>query len=256
MKVILATAKAPHNRRSDFAMRTWVGADEVREIECARTAADIGCRRECFYIKDLYDESLKLAPDDIFVFMNNDCALVSGWADVLIPAVYQFGVAYSHRAIVQKFTKPLSLKDIANLKTDLGMDLIAFRPAWWMKYRDEFPDAVHSHEGYDFAAIWYARKEGFDRMPAIIYHEAHPSFWNRSENLQNDPVQKHVRKLLTEWAHKVGAQKYLGSNYLFKSIYTQYSDQAPYAPMLSNRERKEIQSAAIRLASARWKRKW
>jgi hypothetical protein len=254
MKIILATSKAPHNERSDFAMSTWIGADEVREIECARTAADIGCKRGCFYVKDVFDQALALEPDDIFIYLNNDCALASGWRDILVPAVQKFGCAYSHRAIVAKFFKPLTMKDISRLPADLGTDLMAFQPAWWLKYRDEFPEGVFSHEGFDFAVAWYMRKAGFDRIPPILYHEKHASFWNKALNLQHNPVQIVVRKRLTEWACKVGAQKYLGSNYLFKSIYTQYSDQAPYAPMLSNRERKEIQSAAIRLAHLKWKR--
>ena len=249
MKMVIFTVKSPDNPRNEFAQRTWLGA-EVHIIDCERTT-----KTGCFYVRDVFDKAL-LIPGDAYVFMNSDIALVPEWLDIIAPAVEKFGVAYAHRVDVTKFSKQLTLKDLAQSKANLGMDLFAFKPEWWQKYRNEFPDGIIGREGWDFAAVFYARKTGFDRIPPIIYHEAHPSFWNRQHNLQGHPDQKEARKTLTEWAHKVGAQKYLGSNYLFKSIYNQFADVPPYAPMLTNKERKEIQSEAIRLANLKWKRRY
>jgi hypothetical protein len=222
MKIILHTAKAPINARTEFAQSTWKGNFELRVVECERTAKDIGCTRGCYYVKDIYDKSLELNDDDIFCYINSDCALVPEWTDIIVPIIAKFGCAYSHRVEVSKFGRMFHANDFINHNTSLGVDFMAFTPAWWKAHRDKFPDGVIGHEGHDFPIVYYMRKSGFDRMPPVIWHERHLSFWNRPHNLQDHPVQKEVRRRLVEWTKtEPGSERYLSKGaYLFCSIYT------------------------------------
>jgi hypothetical protein len=194
--IVLATALAPHNRRTDFAMSTWTG--DVREIECARTAADIGCTRGCYYFKDVFDEALKLAPDDVFCYLNNDVALVPEWT-MLVPQARARGCAASNRIDIAKFTRPLDLSQIMGGERFPGKDLFVFTPAWWRQVRDDLPDVVLGYEGFDFVLFWKMQENGARFSLPVCYHERHEAFWRQPENIHENPVQAYNRKLCREW---------------------------------------------------------
>lgn len=219
--IVIATAKAPHNQRVEFAMSTWTGANEVREIECTRTSADIGDSRKCYYAKDVYNEALKLKPDDIFVYLNNDVALVPEWSQIVIPHVETKGCASSNRIDILKFEHHLVLDQIIHGVKFPGKDLFAFTPAWWYQVRGEIPDVLLGYEGYDFVMWWTMLQSGAPELVPICYHEAHVPFWRKEENIHVHPGQCHNRTLCKEWAISKGAQCWLSnpaySPYLFGS---------------------------------------
>lgn len=217
-RVILLSAEGPPNARTVFAEKTWCDA-EIHHLKIIhRDARDIGDERGCYYVKDLLDFSLMLS-GDVFVYINNDVALVPEWKNVILPFVSQFGCAFGHRLEVKKFEKRLSLAECnADQMPYCGADIIAFTPAWWKAHRDNFPDAVLGYEGWDFVAQWLMRKSGFRSMPTVCYHEMHNSYWK--DVLTTHPAQIKVRNTLVEWAKANGAEKYLWApnGYLFKSM--------------------------------------
>lgn len=223
-RTIILSAHGPENTRTQFAEKTWAN-DEYHHIKVLnRDARDIGDERGTYYVKDILDFSLSLS-GSIFVYINNDVALVPEWKDIIVPPVKQFGCAFSHRLDVDKFSKFLALRHINqdSQRAYCGADLIAFTPDWWREHRADFPDVVLGLEGWDFAMQWLMRKSGFRTMKTVCYHEKHNSFWARPDVLAQHPAQKICRERLVKWAQKVGADKFLWApgGYLFKSLMTE-----------------------------------
>ncbi len=177
MKIVLATAKAPHNRRVEFAMSTWDNAvAQIVEVECARTSAELGDDRGYYFFKDVYDYALKLNPDDIFVYANNDVALVPGWSQIIVNAVQAHGCTYSRRVEVNEFAERLTLDQLTGSIHE-GQDIFAFTPAWWKQVRDSLPDLLLGYEGYDFVVCGTINKTGGQESRPICYHEKHLPAW-------------------------------------------------------------------------------
>jgi hypothetical protein len=215
MKIILATAKAPHNRRVEFAMRTWVGA-EIREIECRRTSAELGDARECYFFKDVYDESLNLEPDQLFCYLNNDVALVPEWQEILIPAVQSFGSAASSRVEVPKFEEQLKLNQIRGGCSHGGKDVFAFFPAWWQQVRNSLPDLLLGYAGYDFVVFKTMLETGGKEVEPICFHETHIPFWRTVP--PDHPVYIKERELCEKWGTEKEGRRFDYSPYGIASI--------------------------------------
>jgi hypothetical protein len=219
-RIVLLTAAGPGNERTRFAETTWEDTEYHHIKILHRDARDIGDERGTYYVKDVLDFSLMLS-GDIFVYINNDVALVPEWKKIITPYVRAHGCAFSHRLDVPKFDRKLTLADInkTEQRAYCGADIIGFTPAWWEAHRAEFPDAVLGLEGWDAVMQWLMTKSGFHNMPTICYHQMHQSFWNQADNLTGHPAQKVVRQRLIEWAKAAGAEQYLYAphGYLFKS---------------------------------------
>lgn len=216
-RVILLTATGAENKRTEFAQGTWGGA-EIHRLNLLRNAADIGCDRGCYYVKDVMDMSLVMS-GDVFVYVNNDIALVENWKEHVLPAVKKYGCAFSNRLNIPSFL-PMNFHEVNSGTAYCGADLFAFTPEWWKKQRDSFPDVVLGYEGWDFVMQWLMLRSGFQRLPTLCYHENHASFWSRPENLELHPAQKICRERLITWARNNGAEKYLFAphGFLFKSM--------------------------------------
>jgi hypothetical protein len=194
MKTVIATAKAPHNRRVDFAMRTWTGA-EVMEIECERTGDDRGC----YFFKDVFDHALTLNSGDVFVYANNDVAFFPDWKRI-VTAVQECGSAASSRTEVDSFEAP-----IKGTATHGGKDVFAFSPTWWKAVRHSLPDLLLGYEGYDFAVFTTMLQTGGKELnPPICYHETHHPFWRTVT--PDNPVRIRERELCKQWIMKQAAE--------------------------------------------------
>ncbi len=192
--IVIATAKAPHNRRVDFATNTWTRADKVVEIECARSDS-----RGCYYAKDVYDAALRLAPGDIFCYLNNDVALVPEWPDIIVPEVRRNSCACSGRVEVERFETPLHLYDLNHADAFEGRDFFAFTPGWWRQVRGTIPDLLLGYDSYDFVICETMHQCGAMPLPPVCYHEIHPAFWRLPENIDNHPGQVYNRELRLQW---------------------------------------------------------
>jgi hypothetical protein len=192
MKIVVATAKAPHNRRVDFAMNTWTGA-EIVEIECER----VGDSRGCYYFKDVFDFAFKLNSDDIFCYLNNDVALVPEWLEIIVPTVQSFGSVDGPRVEVAKFETPLTLNQIVNGTRHGGRDIFAFKPQWWREVHDNLPDLLLGYEGFDFVVTKTIDHTGGQDIAPICYHEKHIPVWQTK--LLGHSVRDREKALLEKW---------------------------------------------------------
>jgi len=240
-RVLLFTTGPSNNKRAQFALKTFqdsgVEFHEIRNL--ARCVQDEAAGFMAFYIKDLFDFS-RILSGDIFVFINNDCALIPEWKEIVLPAVARYGCAFSRRVDVKRFNRYLTLEDIRGKGGYIGADLAAFTPAWWERRRDEFPDVAIGMEGWDAALQWIMHCDGFEEIQPVCYHQVHSdSFWRRPSVLQDHPAQKEQRRRLIEWAEKNGLSRFLNSSFakasrdeshgfVFKSGIFRYSEARPY----------------------------
>ena len=236
MKIVLMSAAGPDNHRTRFARTTW--PEDYHLITCERTAADIGDPRGLFYIKDVLDNAFKI-PGDIYCYVNNDVALATDWMYYLRSPIEQFGCCCSHRQDVPKFFRPMNssqLNGVANTPY-CGADFIAFTANWWKLQRETFPDAVLGLEGWDGAMQIVMRRSGFSGMPTICFHETHGvPYWTQHIH---SPENVEVRRRITTWAHRYGAEQYLGAGqYLFKAMADLHPVRAPQRPIRTTHEYK------------------
>ncbi len=197
-RVILLTADGPQSPRTEFARSTHTGA-EYHIVKCMRTASDMGDEKGCYYVNDIFDLSLQLS-GDVFCYVNNDVALVPEWKDVLLPAVKEFGCAFSQRMDVPKFDKPLTLADLPGKPSYIGTDVFAFTPQWWRETRDNFPLLPLGYEGWDAVMTYLMCQSGFKRGPMICYHESHGvAWWNQTHRDRHPAILANRQRQVT-WA--------------------------------------------------------
>ncbi len=104
---------------------------------------------------------------------------------------------YSHRRNFTRFPKRiLSSAEIAVRGEEfVGVDMVAFTPAWWASNKDKFPDLVLGCEGWDWVFKYWP---GAIRLPDCVYHEYHyPPYWMANRDC---PGERWNKRLVWEWA--------------------------------------------------------
>lgn len=191
------------SRRFAYAMSTWkfhFNSGDMLEFHTSvgqwgRTSADLGDPRPAPYFRDLIDYGMKYAqPEDIVVYCNRDIFLTTHAPERIIEGTNRNGMMVSWRRNFKPKDGKL-YKHVTHAKRDGGVDLIAFKPDWWSKYRDEIPDMLIGREAYD----WIIRTLAEELHGKSIYvddvigHEPHESFWKK--NKKTNPGQQHNRAL-------------------------------------------------------------
>lgn len=206
-------------RRNDYAYATWCEFLRTDPSACMVTAADfprdssvVGCKRRVAFVKDLFDYGAAMAKrhDAAVLFVNSDVAVVPTMGRYIRAELSKGLCCYGQRADVARFGNPLSFEALSRAQLQGGTDLFCFTPEWWEHVRDEVPDILLGTEGWDFVMKSLMARAGFSRMPCVIYHENHYSYWKRPENIITDPAQAHNRRLCTEWAQRCRYHHCLG----------------------------------------------
>jgi hypothetical protein len=197
---------AETKRRLDFAQSTWVeeGMEtgymqrNFKKESSVRNSKAIGDVREMPFIRDIIDYSMAQNPsDDTVIFLSNsDVCFVPGLTGLVLDACRHKGACFTHRWDFNRLTKKMvNQAQCATGAWYPGSDFFAFRVDWWKKHGNEFPDMVIGCECWDLVMRNVIRINGGIELERVIYHEKHPSFWERPENFNSNPGNLHNRRL-------------------------------------------------------------
>jgi hypothetical protein len=192
-------------RRRDFARGTWnfmYAWGECYGLPIPdgmfRTSDKVvGDARSLPFLRDMLDYAASLALNEDVIMLTNDDICVT--PDAIKKLQDQFGsganALFSWR---HNFYHPLThpLKDLRTGFKDGGVDLIAFRPAVWRQYRNQFPDFILGCEAWDYCyRTLIPELPGGREMEGIIYHEYHDPIWRRVDVRTANPGQRYNRQL-------------------------------------------------------------
>lgn len=174
-----------------------------------RSSRDLGDTRRVPYINDILDYGVALAADEGYVCWSNlDVCLVPETAAVIRHKLSRGPCCHSRRIDVQDATVRRSRNDLTDQRPSMGSDLFAFRPEWWLKHRQEFPEMFIACEAFDFMLRWLMEQDNPDAAiwPPVLYHQEHRSYWAERENRLANPAQRHNRLVARSWCAKRGIQ--------------------------------------------------
>lgn len=193
-------------RRHRIAKQTWrlnaaLGNWQdfpVRDDELPRLFQDRG--RALPYIKDLLDHAAsRVRETDILVLTNTDTCFGTDLTELLNYNQFLVG----RRRDFPQLVDPLSPVEVRRGSSYVGADLFAIPVGWWKQHRDEMPDMVAGCEGWDAVLAQLMLRYGAEETWDFIYHERHPSHWERSDNKYSLPGQLHNLRLafptLKQW---------------------------------------------------------
>jgi hypothetical protein len=170
-------------RRVHLALRTWEleyahgwRSIPLKPIEQTRDSSTIADSRPMPFVKDVIGNALLQNPadTDIIAFTNADVCFCPGLTGWILDVVPRHGAAFF------------------------------FTVAWWKAHRDEYPDMILGREQCDEVLRQLVKRHGGIEIPGAIYHEKHPSFWDRPENHGPNPGNRHNRRLAKKWFLRTG----------------------------------------------------
>jgi hypothetical protein len=148
------------------------------------------------YVKDLIDAAMAQcgkAPSEAIMLCNTDTCFSMDLYEQA-SKIFDSGVEgfCGSRRDFSRIDEALYPSQISQGTDYSGTDIFAFRPQWWSRNRDAFPDMVHGTEAWDCIMRWQMTHR--DKLPFVkdlIYHEKHPSRWEQRQNINTLPSQKH-----------------------------------------------------------------
>lgn len=174
-----------------------------------RTAEIIGDKRKLPFLRDI----LKIAADnisdsDILIFTNDDVAFGARSVEQSVLKLNHVPIVTGARSDVDNVSSP------TDFRRHLGRDFVAFRGDWLRKNINLIPDFIVGASEWDLVVAAMARKHCGIEMICdnigvvfpeceipfkLITHEPHDAVWQRAENVNTSPSQKHNRALAEEW---------------------------------------------------------
>ena len=192
-------------RRCEIAQSTWLFDVDlaIKDSDLPRLFDD-GNGRRIPFIRDLFDFACQGQPDDqIMVFSNTDICFRSNTEEWVSKAMAKVDACYCIRSDFEHLECPLPDWAISLRSTDYGTDAYCFKPRWWKKYREIYPDMLIGRQWWDsIMNIVVDRSQPETAMNVIrwlIYHESHNSFWIENGNNVKLPSQIHNRELARGW---------------------------------------------------------
>lgn len=198
----------------DFLFGQWEFIElPVRPEDLARDARVLGEKAPIPFVRDLFNYAKSFAmPEDIIVYCNADIGLVTHAADRIGEGIRAgHGVTVCPRRVFPtNFSGPPPkrlYKNLLNLRTDGGFDVMAFTVDWWNKHSAQMPDMLLGREAWDtvFRAIaeesHNPQHTGFDfrgefspvYTDNVCWHKEHVSPWQKER--RTSPGQQHNRAL-------------------------------------------------------------
>jgi hypothetical protein len=75
-----------------------------------------------------------------------------------------------------------------------------------MVHGDEYPDMVMGREACDMVLRQLIKRTGGVEIPQCIYHEKHPSFWEKVGNKESLPSNRLNRAMAKNWLAENGGE--------------------------------------------------
>lgn len=148
----------------------------------------------------------KCGPKDVIVLSNADVGPTPGITGWILDGVSRGGAIFTHRwDFDDRLDRPVSSEfEAASGKWYPGSDCWAFTREWWDKHGPTYPDMMMGREAGDLVLRHLVKVGGGTEIPAAIWHEKHPSFWEHWGNRESLPGNIQNRLLATEWLHRRG----------------------------------------------------
>lgn len=196
--------------RNEFAKKTWeaeydksVGwfATPLTDSHVTRSSVDLIKEGKPFpVVLDLLKlAALRATEKDIIVFTNSDTCFAPGITAKIIEACEKHGGCHAHRRDFNELTKPLEASEVEKGVHYPGSDLFAFTKPFLRKILPEFGDYVSGHECWDRILREIVKKHGGVEIKNQIYHLQHKAAWFQPGVRENDPINRHNRKLGKAW---------------------------------------------------------
>lgn len=208
-------------RRNDFAASTW--APEYRTARWVplpfgegllrRSSGDapIHDERPIPFMHDVIELAMNLNPEDlqdwdIIAWTNADSCFTPGLTGKMLEIVERHGCAYTHRwDFHTKIVEPLTHEGLVRRgEWYPGTDACFFTVGWWRAHRDEYPDMLVGREQNDEVLRQLIKRHGGLEVPAAIYHEKHPSFWEHHGRRMTGHGNRWNQQLAAAWFLKMG----------------------------------------------------
>jgi hypothetical protein len=161
------------------------------------------------YVKDVINAAAeRCRPRDVIVFSNADVCCAPGLTGWIVDSMIRGGAAFTHR-----WDYDLEIKEPLRGEEEVGLgrwypgsDCFAFTAAWWMVHGDEYPDMVMGREACDMVLRQLIKRTGGVEIPQCIYHEKHPSFWEKVGNKESLPSNRLNRAMAKNWLAENGGE--------------------------------------------------
>lgn len=160
------------------------------------------------FMHDVINHACDAALDesDIIAWTNSDSCFVPGLTGHILDMVPRYGCAYTHRwDFHHKVREPLANEaQIRRGEWYPGTDAAFFTVKWWRQHRHEYPDMLVGREQNDEVLRQLIKARGGLEIPAAIYHEKHPSFWEHHGRRMNGHGNQYNHRLARRWFMKMG----------------------------------------------------
>lgn len=200
-------------RRNGFAQSTWfpeyfgnnwVGR-QFGSGELSRSSADdpILDERPIPFMHDVINHAMapESRPEDIIAWTNADSCFVPGLTGLVLDVVRRYGAAYTHRwDFHRRLDRPFANEsEIRRGEWYPGTDACFFTVDWWLRNKRNYPDMLVGREQNDEVLRQLIKIRGGREIPASIYHEKHPSFWEHHGRRMTGNGNLHNQQLARKW---------------------------------------------------------
>lgn len=154
-----------------------------------------------FYRDVLALAAAKCGPKDVIVLSNADVGPTPGITGWILDGVSRGGAVFTHRwDFDDRLERPVASEfEAAAGKWYPGSDCWAFTREWFDQHFPDYPDMMMGREAGDLVLRHLVKRGGGTEVPAAIWHEKHPSFWEHWGNRDTLPGNLQNRLLATEW---------------------------------------------------------
>jgi hypothetical protein len=214
-------ASADTVRRNNFAASTWVPEYQTArwvslpfgETNLTRSSGDapIDDERPIPFMHDVINTALQFHPEilsatDVIAWTNADSCFAPGLTGKMLEVVARHGCAFTHRwDFHTKLEKPFTHEgQIRRGEWYPGTDACFFTVQWWIEHRHEYPDMLVGREQNDEVLRQLIKRHGGLEIPAAIYHEKHPSFWEHHGRRMTGNGNLYNQRLARAWFRKMG----------------------------------------------------
>lgn len=201
------TALARKSWAAEYQTGYWVDRRFSRR-DSGRDSRGIGDPRGVPYVRDVIKHALAGAkkPSDIIALTNADVCFTPGLTGWILQAVRRHGAAFAHRWDFDRLDRLcLSEADVmTRAKFYVGTDAFFFTAEWWKTHGAEFPDMLIGREHWDEVFRQLIKRYFGVQLTGAIYHERHPSFWERIDQHATNRGNWHNTNLTKAWFARTG----------------------------------------------------
>jgi len=195
-------ARSTWNRENSLSGGVW-NLHDISDSNLPRIEDGMPC------VRDLITKGFRAAnDDDVIAISNSDVSFMSGITGQIFDLTQRNGAVYAHRWDFQPEKFPAAAlnyeSQLGPAKWYPGCDFFAFRKSWWLTHGKKFPDMILGREFWDLIMATLIKLTKGAEIHQAIYHEKHPSFWERPGVRAKNPGNRCNRALAEKFFKEHG----------------------------------------------------